>query len=202
MIRQLALGDSYTAGTGVTAAESWPAQLAKLLREQGLSVAEPALLAQNGCTSNILHATLQRALARTDFQHPFDFITVLIGTNDQYDGCSLTEYGHNFRGLLERAIGIVDSDPARVIVLSLPDWSVTPFATGRDRDNIAAQIKHFNTVNRRESERAGARYLNITPISRRAANDVSLLAEDNLHPSAKMCTAWARLLLPVVLDIL
>jgi lysophospholipase L1-like esterase len=83
-------------------------------------------------------------------------------------------------------------------VLSIPDWSVTPFAatSGRDKGKIAAEIDRFNQINREEAARAGARYVDVTPISRRAATDRSLVAGDGLHPAGAMYAEWARLALP------
>jgi lysophospholipase L1-like esterase len=89
-----------------------------------------------------------------------------------------------------------------VIVLSIPDWGVTPFAEGRDRAAIAREIDEFNLVNREESEKAGAHYFDITPASRRAAGEPALIAEDGLHPSSNMYTMWAEMVLPDAFDIL
>jgi hypothetical protein len=85
-----------------------------------------------------------------------------------------------------------------VLVLSIPDWGVTPFAAGRDRAAIAAAIDRFNVINREESERAGVHYIDITPMSRRAAADRTLVAHDGLHPSGPMYADWAQLALPIV----
>ena len=83
-----------------------------------------------------------------------------------------------------------------MIVISIPDWGVTPFAADRDQAVIAREIDAFNAVNREEGNREGVRYVDITPISRRAAADPGLIAEDGLHPSAEMYRQWVELLLP------
>jgi lysophospholipase L1-like esterase len=93
-------------------------------------------------------------------------------------------------------------DPKRVVVLSIPDWGVTPFAAGGDRDRIAKEIDGFNAINMEETENAGAHYIDITPISREAINDPTLIAGDDLHPSGKMYAEWAKLALPVALEVL
>jgi len=89
-----------------------------------------------------------------------------------------------------------------VVVVSIPDWGVMPFADGRDRHAIAQAIDRFNAVNREETGRVGAHYADITPLSRRAANDASLVARDGLHPSASMYAAWLDLVFPVALRAL
>ena len=129
-------------------------------------------------------------------------MSLLIGVNNQYRGGDLDTYRAEFRELLARAIGFAGGQPGRVIVLSIPDWGVTPFADGRDRAKIGSEIDRFNEVNREETERAGTRYVDVTPLSRRAAQDPALIAPDGLHPSAKMYAGWADLVLPEALAVL
>jgi lysophospholipase L1-like esterase len=112
--------------------------------------------------------------------------------NNQYRGHEAEAYRTQFGALLARAIGFAGQRPGRVLVLSIPDWSVTPFAAGRDRAAIAVAIERFNAINRAETARLGAHYVDITPISRQAAEDVSLITVDGLHPSGKMYAEWAR----------
>ena len=100
------------------------------------------------------------------------------------------------------SIEYAGGDAKRVIVLSIPDWGVTPFAKSRDSKEIATEINLFNSVNREESEKAGVYYVNITPSSREAVTDSALIAADGLHPSGKMYAEWAGLAYPEVLKIL
>ena len=132
----------------------------------------------------------------------YDLVSLLIGVNNQYRGYDIQEYREQFVFLLNKAIEYAGGDPNRVIVLSIPDWGVTPFASGRDREQIAQSIDAFNAVNREESEKAGVHYVDITPISRLATGDAAMLAPDGLHPSGKMYAGWTQLVLPVILDLL
>lgn len=194
----LALGDSYTIGESVAEAERWPVQLAARLRAQGLTIGEPLIIARTGWTTAELSVGI-------DAQKPtgtFELVSLLIGVNNQYRGRDIGEYRTEFRALLERAIGYAGGEAQRVIVLSIPDWGVTPFAEGRDRAAIAAQIDAFNAVNRQETAQLGAHYIDITPHSRTAAGDPSLIAGDGLHPSGKMYAEWARQAEPVALEAL
>ena len=202
-MRYLALGDSYTIGESVAASERWPVQLTARLRARGLPIDDPLLIATTGWTTG----ELSRAIEQANPIGPFDLVTLLIGVNNQYRGRSADEYRKQFHALLQRAIAYAGDDPARVVVLSIPDWSVTPFATGMGAeqsslDRIAGQIDQFNAINRAETERSGAHYLDITPISRQAAQDRSLLATDGLHPSGKMYAHWVKLIEPMACDIL
>jgi len=196
-IRLLALGDSYTIGEAVTPSERWPVRLAARFRERGIEVDEPVLVARTGWTTDELDAAIDVA----GVNGSFDLVTLLIGVNNQYRGRALEEYGVQFRRLLDRAIGFARSRASRVIVVSIPDWGVTPFAqeSGRDRDRIGVEISEFNTVAQAEAARAGANFVDITPESRRAATDRTLIAGDGLHPSGAMYEEWADMIFPVAL---
>lgn len=193
LVRVLALGDSYTIGEGVAPAERWPEQLAAVLRGGGQVVAGPRIIARTGWTTD----ELTQAIAASNVAADYDLVSLLIGVNDQYRGRPVSDYPERFRALLRQAIGFAGGRPERVLVLSIPDWGVTPFAADRDRARIAAEIDAYNSVNRAETEAAGGRYVDVTAISREAANDASLLAPDGLHPSAAMYARWVELALPV-----
>ncbi len=193
-IRILALGDSYTIGEGVTEADRWPNRLAAMLRARGSNVHTPTIIARTGWTTDELSTAIDRARPDSNY----DLVTLLIGVNNQYRDRSDEEYRAEFRALLARAITFARGKPSHVIVVSIPDWGVTPFANGRDRSSITRAIDRFNAVNREEAARAGVGYADITPISRRAAGDPSLIAGDGLHPSARMYTMWVDVLLAAV----
>ncbi len=194
----LALGDSYTIGEAVGAAERWPEQLAARLRERGLTVEPPEIVARTGWTTGELAAAVDAARLRARYE----LVTLLIGVNDQYRGLDPDGYRARFRQLLAGAIGRAGGDPSRVVVISIPDWGVTPFAAGRDRESIAGSVDAFNAVNREEARRSAARRVDVTAISREAGLDPALLAGDGLHPSGEMYRRWVERLLPEVLAAL
>lgn len=198
----LALGDSYTIGESVLPEERWPVQLTALLRARALPLTDPEIIARTGWTTD----ELAEALARANPQPPYALVSLLIGVNNQYRGYSQETYRQEFVALLEQAIALAGGDPERVIVLSIPDWGVTPFGAhdgrGRTPAQISAEIAAFNAINRAETLRLGAHYVDITPISLEAQTDLTLLADDQLHPSGKMYARWAEEALPVVLDLL
>lgn len=198
----LALGDSYTIGESVLPEERWPVQLAALLRARHFLIEAPEIIAKTGWTTDELAAAIQRA----NPQPPYELVSLLIGVNNQYRGWSRETYRIEFTALLRQATDFAGSTPNRVIVLSIPDWSVTPFAPsdpqGRTPSQISAEVAAFNAINHEETIRQGAHYVDITPISQGAASDLSLLAPDQLHPSGKMYERWAEETLPVVIEIL
>ncbi len=191
-LRYLALGDSYTIGEHVQPSERWPVQLTMLLQNEGWPMAEPLIVAQTGWTTDELIHGVEQAHIRA----PFDLVSLLIGVNNQYRGRDAEEYRHQFQHLLQQAIHFAHDRPSQVIVLSIPDWSVTPAGQGADRHRVTTEIDHFNAINREETEKLGVRYIDITPISRTGLLDSALIARDGLHPSAKMYTQWAELALP------
>jgi lysophospholipase L1-like esterase len=194
--RVLALGDSYTIGEGVGASERWPMQLVAALRASGTPVDEPAILARTGWTTTELLGAIEAAAK--SLGGGFDLVTLLIGVNDQYRSHGVAVFASGFQYVLERAIGFAGGDARRVIVLSIPDWGVTPFAASDPRDAaaIGKEIDAFNGVARAAALARGALFVDVTPESRRAARDSSLLAADGLHPSGKMYAAWVELMVP------
>ncbi|MDQ2996943.1 MAG: SGNH/GDSL hydrolase family protein [Chloroflexota bacterium] len=190
--RLLALGDSYTIGQGVAEDARWPMRLVARLREQGIVIDMPEIIAKTGWTTD----DLAHAIDQRQPHGPYDLVTLLIGVNDQYGGRAVEEYRPRFRALLQQAITLAGGRAAHVIVISIPDWSVTPFATRFDPAEISAEIGRYNAVNREETQHEGILYIDITPNSRMAMGDSTLLADDGLHPSAKMYDAWVQLILP------
>ena len=200
MRRYLALGDSYTIGEGVASAERWPVRLAHRLNERGIPVRDPEIIARTGWTTDELASAI--AAANFTGADSFDLVTLLIGVNDQYRGRPQAAFEAGFDGLLGSAIHLTGDDPERVVVVSIPDWGVTPFANGRDRAEIASHIDAFNASARARSERAGASWVDVTGSSRRMGRESALVVADGLHPSGAMYAEWSDLVLPAALRIL
>jgi lysophospholipase L1-like esterase len=185
-VTYLALGDSYTYGAGVPLAGSYPYQLAAKLAAQGYLPGEPRVVAFQGWTAEDLLNGIQSA----NIIPKFDIVTLLVGVNDQVKGTDMAAYTARFDQLLTKAIAFAHGYPGRVFVISIPDWSVTPFAAGMDRSAIKAGVTAFNMINEAESKKSGAQYLDITNLSEMAATDPSLTSADGLHPSAKAYSLW------------
>lgn len=190
----LALGDSYTIGEMVPEDQRFPVQAASLLRAAGIPMAPPRIIARTGWTTDELSDAIREARV-TD---TYDLVTLLIGVNNQYRGRSVEDYEPEFRRLLAQAIHFAGGHADHVIVLSIPDWGVTPFAKNRDAEKIAREIDAYNAANKRIAAELGARYTDITPGTRKAAVDGSLVAEDGLHPSGKEYALWAEAVFPLM----
>ena len=199
-LRYLALGDSYTIGEGVADSERWPVQLARALRADGLGVDDPQIIATTGWTTDELQAAIDRAAPTPGF----DLVTLLIGVNNQERGRPLDEYLRQFQGLLEHAIALAGGRARRVVVLSIPDWSVTPFAaaSGRDVAQIAAQIDAFNREARLACQRRHVAFVDVTTVSRQQGAEAAMLVDDGLHPSGAMYRLWMQRAFPAARDAL
>ncbi|HEY6940348.1 SGNH/GDSL hydrolase family protein [Dokdonella sp.] len=195
----LALGDSYTIGEGVAAGESWPAQLARRLRALGVELADPQIVAATGWTTDELSAAMDAATLAP----PYALVSLLIGVNNQYRGRALAEYRDEFAALLARARALAGS-PARVFVVSIPDWGVTRFARaqGRDAARVAGEIDAFNAAARTIASGASVPFVDVTSISREAGDGDAMLVADGLHPSAAQYALWAEEIVPVARAVL
>jgi lysophospholipase L1-like esterase len=184
----LALGDSYTIGEGVPLYENFPYQTVKNLRSAGYAFHAPEIVAKTGWTTD----ELQHGIQDWPLLVSYHFVTLLIGVNNQYRGRSVDHYAPEFALLLDEAIGFAAGQRNRVFVLSIPDWGATPFAEGRDSEQIAREIDGFNDAALDIARQHEVHFLNITPGTREASADKSLLAADHLHPSGKEYARWAN----------
>jgi lysophospholipase L1-like esterase len=194
-LRYLALGDSYTIGEDIDEAGRWPMQLSKALRAEGIPIADPRIIAKTGWTTDELDA----AITAQEPVGEYDFVSLLIGVNNQYRGRSVEEYRVQFAALLWRAIGFARNRPERVLVLSIPDWGVTPFAQrqGRDTDQIARELDAYNLAAREACQHRSVAFVDIAKVSREYGSEAKMLAGDGLHPSAAMYAEWTKLAFPV-----
>ncbi|WKN43988.1 SGNH/GDSL hydrolase family protein [Tunicatimonas pelagia] len=178
----LALGDSYTIGEAVPLHLRWPHQLTRQL-----GFCNPQYVATTGWTTRDLLDAITEAI----FTPPYTWVSLLIGVNNQYQGLDFSLYRPEFTELLEFAIAQT-TNARHVLVLSIPDYSVTSFAQDKDPAKIQREIEQYNQVNRQIAEEYGVRYCDITPISQQATDDPSLIADDGLHPSGKMYQLWGE----------
>jgi lysophospholipase L1-like esterase len=195
--KYLALGDSYTIGEQVRINESFPYQTVQLLRKSGIGFHAPEILAVTGFTTDELSSLIDN----TSLLQAYDFVSLLIGVNNQYRGRAVADFAIEFEGLLQRAIHFAGDKPAHVFVLSIPDWGVTPFAKDRDIKEIATAIDAFNEVCRSMSKKYGAHFIDITFSQRKDAAKEDFLASDKLHPSGKEYAKWAALLSEKIISV-
>jgi lysophospholipase L1-like esterase len=194
----LALGDSYTIGQSVSEAERFPAQTISLLKNDSLFIKSPQYIATTGWTT----LNLLAGITSQNPQGPFDIVSLLIGVNDQYQHFDTGGYRIHFEQCLQQAIALSGNNKEHVFVLSIPDYSVTPFAQYSDTAQIKKELDEFNAINKEITLAYNISYTDITPFTREAKNDGSLIAGDGLHPSGKEYAKWSALLAPEIKKVL
>ena len=188
----LAIGDSYTIGEQVPAKDNFPNQVYSLMKKDFSDFTEPRIIAKTGWTTDELEKGIIAADKTEPLQASYDFVSLLIGVNNQYRGRTVENYKPEFEELLKKAIRFAGNKANHVVVVSIPDWGVTPFAKGRDRNKIAKEIDAYNAAAKEICNKYNVHYIDITPWTREAATDNSLLAADGLHPSGKEYKRWAE----------
>ncbi|MEX0332353.1 MAG: SGNH/GDSL hydrolase family protein [Puniceicoccaceae bacterium] len=189
-LKCLHLGDSYTIGEGVTLEEGWPFQLHELLQEQGATIARAHILAQTGWTTTDLLQTLSEAKLEPEW----DFITLCIGVNNQYQGLDMTTFKKDIENLVGQSLSLRGASDSVVLMLSIPDWGISPFAIDRDADAIATAIDTYNNDFERAASSENIPFVNWTNLTRKFAGKEEAFAEDGLHPATTQYSAWASLL--------
>jgi lysophospholipase L1-like esterase len=198
VLRYLALGDSYTIGQNVPVEDRFPHQTVAKLKQSGRQFAEPEYIATTGWTTG----NLLSAISAANKPKNYDVVSLLIGVNNQYQGRDTTEYRMQFTQCLQEAILHAGNRKERVFVLSIPDYGVTPFGKSMNPEKIAREIDAFNNINYQVSLIFGINYIEITKGSRDAINDISLVANDGLHPSGREYQKWAEKLSAQILTVL
>jgi lysophospholipase L1-like esterase len=193
----MALGDSYTVGQSVADADRWTDQLTDSLLSHGLNL-ETSILARTGWTS----AELLIAMDSYSYDREYDFVSLLIGVNNQFRGNQISEFEMDLNELIDRAIALANHDPEHVLVLSIPDWGQTPFGAAYNVSEIAQEIDQYNQLIEQMSASKGVTFIEITAISRLAATQPNLIAADGLHPSADMYALWAAEIEPHIIQLI
>ncbi len=193
-ISWLALGDSYTIGQGVNATERFPAQTLDLLKLRSIKTAQLTYIATTGWTSG----ELDKSISQQNLAY-YDFVTVLIGVNDQFQGIDTSTYSKNFKSILNRAIQATRGESQHVLVMSIPDYSFTPEGKKLDTTKIKREIDLFNTLNKKVAKDFKCQYLDITILDREAKSNPSWIAKDGLHPSALAYKKWAEQIYPFII---
>jgi lysophospholipase L1-like esterase len=186
--KYLALGDSYTIGQSVPEKDRFPVLLVNELNSKNYNFNAPKIIAQTGWTTGELKA----AIAKENITKKYNLVSLLIGVNNQYRGNSINQFRTEFIELLNTAISFADNNVKNVIVISIPDWGVSPFAENRDRTKISEEIDLFNAVKKEETQRKGVLFVDITGISRQAINKTRYFANDGLHFSGEMHQLWVN----------
>lgn len=192
----LALGDSYTMGESISKKHTWPKQLVDSLKKRNIFLSEPRIIAKTGWTTD----ELKKAINDSSLDYPYDWVSLLIGVNNQYRGRDLDEFKLQFESLLFEAIAFSGNRKERVFVISIPDWGSMPFAKDRDPNKIAIEIDNFNQIIYEVCAFENIKFIDITPITRNSYSNPNWIAKDSLHPSKEQYSKWVEKIIPFFLN--
>ena len=192
----LALGDSYTVGESISKKHAWPKQLVDSLKKRNIFLSEPRIIAKTGWTTD----ELIKAINDSSLDYPYDWVSLLIGVNNQYRGRDLDEFKLQFESLLFEAIAFSGNRKERVFVISIPDWGSMPFAKDRDPNKIAIEIDNFNQIIYEVCAFENIKFIDITPITRNIYSNPNWIAKDSLHPSKEQYSKWVEKMIPYFLN--
>jgi len=197
-IRYVAIGDSYTIGTGANEGEAWPDILTNNLQKAGTPIELIANPARNGWTTQDV---IDHELDIYNKSEP-NFATLLIGVNDWVQGVDSATY-HRHLNIIINAMQAKLPDKHKLLLVTIPDFSMAPagaqYSNGRD---ISQGITDFNNIIKQEAATRGLKVVDVFPLSKEMANDKTLVADDFLHPSAKEYALWEKIIYPVAAEML
>lgn len=197
-VNYVALGDSYTIGTGAEPNEAWPSVLTKHLNEAGIKTELLANPSRNGfSTQNLIDIELP-VFDKSDA----NFVTLLIGVNDWVRNVPTETYHKNLVFIIDHILKKL-KDKKRLLLVTIPDFGVTPqgamYGSGR---NISAGISEFNEIIKTEAQKRDLVCVDIFALSKAMKDEPSLIANDGLHPSAKEYAEWEKLIFPAAQTLL
>ena len=190
-MRYLALGDSYTIGTGASdSSHGWPAIVARRLEKEIGRQVELFNPAVNGFTTLDL---IDKELSYVNELKP-DLVSVLIGVNDLVCNRSAEEYRSSLVTIYD-AIASLRLPEGRVLAVSIPNWSAVPAAREFGEPTfIRATTNSFNAVARQEAAMRGFTWVDITVVSTSGLGSPGWISADNLHPADAQYAAWAEVI--------
>ncbi|MFA5136427.1 MAG: SGNH/GDSL hydrolase family protein [Patescibacteria group bacterium] len=187
-IRYVAVGDSYTIGLGVKEESRWPNMLVEALNKTNKNK-KVILLANLAVSGYTVEDTLRYELPQLALLKP-DFMTLLIGANDNFKHTDPAIFKKNFIRLLD-AMQKSLPHPQNILVITLPDHTKAPGwqLLSSDKWKDSERIFQYNTIIKSEAKKRGLAVADIHPISQ-GLTDIRYFISDGLHPSHEGYNAW------------
>ena len=195
-IKYVAIGDSYTIGLGIDEKGRWPNVMTVHLKEKGINV---ELVANPSVSGYTVRDAIEIELPLAANIKP-DFVTVLIGANDNFMQRSRDDYHADLTKLLDRLQPML-SDPKNIVLITIPDYSKSPTLQETKEEGLSEFIDGYNDVIKEEAETRGLPVADIFPVSQTMTGDDDYIL-DGLHPSAQGYAKWEKVIFPVVFNLL
>lgn len=195
-IKYIPIGDSYTIGNGVAESERWPNVLASNLKNQGINIELVANPAVSGYT---VEDAAKAELPLVEKLKP-DFVTVLIGANDNFRQIDVDIFQSEFVAFLDELQAIMPN-PKNIVLITIPNYGKSPALVGEDIEFISKSIEEYNEIIKSEAEKRGFKVADIFPISQTMTGAGDYIS-DGLHPSAQGYAKWEKVIFPVVFELL
>lgn len=195
-IRYVAIGDSYTIGYGVLEVDRWPNVLVNNLKKEGINI---NLVANPSVSGFSVRDAIEFELPEVERIKP-DFVTILIGANDSFRQEETETYKKDLLELLDKLEKILPN-PKNIVLITIPDYSISPQAFGFPKKELSKLIQDYNEVIKEEGNKRGLKIADIFPVSQTMI-ETSDYIEDGLHPSAQGYLKWEKVIFPVVFDFL
>ncbi len=196
-MKYLALGDSYTYGEKVPPIYSFPYQLVQELRAQNVAVEAPEVVAMTAWTS----ADLRQHLESYNTLKNYNLCSLLIGVNNQYRGMPIDTFRQDLDKLTDFALQKVEQNSTAVLLLSIPDWGLTPYNKDRNKAEVSQEIDLYNEIIKQKSQEIDCLFVDICSLSREHADQAVYLVDDGLHPSAEAYKSWVNKILTQTLNL-
>ncbi len=195
-ITYIALGDSYTIGNGVQTEERWPNVLTAHLKSSGQNI---RLIANPAVSGYKVSDALEKELPIVEQMKP-DFVTVLIGANDNFGGKAPAFFQEELQEFLDQLQKTM-KNPQQIVLITIPDYSKSPSASGYDTTGVTKSIQEYNRIIKSEAAKRDLKVADIFPLSQAMTDPIDFI-HDGLHPSAKSYARWEKVIYPVVLEVL
>jgi len=196
-ITYISIGDSYTIGNGNLEENRWPNVLTRHLnRNGGMKIKLIANLAVSGFT---VEDAARKELPVVKQLQP-DFVTVLIGTNDNFHLTPANTYEKELKAFLDELQSLM-KEPKNIVLITIPDYSKSPAATGSNIQGVSESIQEYNKIIKSEAEKRGLKVADIFPVSQITTGADDYIS-DGLHPSAQGYAKWEKEIYPVVYEFL
>lgn len=132
----------------------------------------------------------------------YDVVTLCIGANDALFERAPASFEAAFETLFEQAVTFAGGQPARVVVLTIPEFTLTPLRQRQFGEELAVRLESDNDSIESIAAARGTALVYLVEPSRQVPDDPKLVAGDDLHPSERQHSLLVDRITPAVAQLL